>query len=246
MCVLWWNDQDLGHCFVVPLAAVWIIWRERRRWLQIPAQPEWAGVPVILLGAAMQAAGVLGLGVFTTSVALLVTIAGAVLTLGGFRILRAWAFPLSLLVFMLPKLVAFYNQVTLPLQLLATRLAAGLLLTIGVSAVREGNILNVGGHLVAVTDACNGLRYLLSLGFVAALFGYAVQTKPWIRVALLLATAPLAILGNALRVAAAAYIPALDRGTLHELAGAAIFSLCVSGLMVLRLMLSIAPGRRNV
>lgn len=246
MSILWWNDEDLGHCFVVPVVALWIIWRERERWLKVPADPSWWGFPVLLLGAAMQTAAVMGVGVFTESVALLVSIIGAVLALGGFRILRAWAFPLALLVFALPKLVTVYNQVTLPLQLLATRLAAGLLLTIGASVVRDGNVLNVGGHLVAVTEACNGLRYLLSLGFVAAVFGYVAHTKRWIRVALLVSAAPLAIVGNALRVAATGYIPALEAGTSHEIAGAGIFALCVAGLILLRLLLLAVPERHHV
>jgi exosortase len=246
MSILWWNDPDLGHCFIVPLAALWIIWRERHSWIEIPPEPTWWGLPVLLLGAAMQAAAVLGVGVFTESVAFLVSITGAVLALGGFRFLKAWAFPLALLVFMLPKLVAVYNQVTLPLQLLATRLAALLLSIVAAGVVRDGNVLNVGGHLVEVTEACNGLRYLLSLGFVGALFGYVADTKIWIRVTLLVAAVPLAIAGNALRVAAAGYVPALDAGTLHEVAGASIFALCVVGLILLRVLLQAVPERRHV
>lgn len=246
MSVLWWNDEDLGHCFAVPVAALWILWRERERWLKIPADPSWWGLPLLLLGAAMQTAAAMGVGVFTESVALLVSITGAVLALGGFRILRAWAFPLALLVFMLPKLSAVYNQVTLPLQLLATRMAAALLSTVGAAVARDGNILTVGGHAVAVTEACNGLRYLLPLAFVAAIFAYAAASKPWIRVALLTAAAPVALVGNAVRVAASGYFPALDAGTPHQIAGALIFALCVAALIFLRVLLSAIPSRRQV
>ena len=75
--------------------------------------------------------------------------------------------------------------------------------------VREGNILDVAGRRVSVLEACNGMRYLLSLGFVAVVFAYLSDTKPWMRVALLLAAVPIAIVANALRVAAAAWLPAL-------------------------------------
>ena len=246
LTVLWWNDEDLGHCFIVPVAAIWIIWRERDRWLNVPAEPSWWGIPVLLLGAAMQTVAVLGVGEFTRAVSLLVSIVGAVLALGGFRILRIWAFPLGLLVFMLPKLVAAYNQVTLPLQLLAARMAAGLLSSLDVVVLRSGNVLTLGGHSVAVAEACSGLRYLLALGFVAALFGYMAGTRLWIRAALLVAAVPLAIIGNALRVAVSGYVPALSTGTLHEIAGAVIFALCVGGVILLRLLLLAVPQRHHV
>ena len=47
------------------------------------------------------------------------SVAGAVLCLGGFGWLRALAFPFVLGLFMLPKLAIVYNQATVPLQLLA-------------------------------------------------------------------------------------------------------------------------------
>jgi len=106
-----------------------------------------------------------------------VSVAGAVLSLGGFAYLRAWALPLLLALFMLPKLALVYNQVTLPLQLFASRMAAGILTASGIAVIREGNILDVAGRRVSVVEACNGIRYLLSLGFMAVVFAYLSDTK---------------------------------------------------------------------
>jgi hypothetical protein len=70
-------------------------------------------------------------------------------------LLYAWimALPLLLALFMLPKLALVYNQVTLPLQLLASRIAAGILTAAGIGVIREGNILDVAGHRVSVVEA---------------------------------------------------------------------------------------------
>jgi exosortase len=103
-----------------------------------------------------------------------------------------------------------------PLQLLASRIAAAILHGAGVSVVREGIILNVAGHRVAVEEACNGTRYLLSLGFSAVVFAYLSDSKPWMRIALLAAALPVAVLANAARVAANGFFPALDAGAPHE------------------------------
>ncbi len=166
--------------------------------------------------------------------AFLVSVAGAVLYLGGFSFLRVWAFPFLLSLFMLPKLAIVYGQVTLPLQMLASRIAADMLGIVGVAVVREGNILDVAGHRVSVQEACNGIRYLLSLGFVAVVYAYLFDSKPWMRFALLAVVVPIAIIANALRVAVSGLVPALDAGTPHAIAGGLVFVLCLVTLVLMR------------
>ena len=239
----WMSDEDMSHGAVVPLVILWIVWRERERWRRLPLRPSAWGFALLLAGAAMHVAGVLGVGLFVSSVALLVSAAGAVVCLGGFGLLRSWTFPFLLALFMLPKLAIVYNQVTLPLQLLASKLAAAMLTTSGVGVIREGNILDVHGHRVAVAEACNGIRFLLPLGFVAVLFAYLADPKPWMRVAVLAATVPLAIVSNAFRVAASAWQPSLDSGTPHQVLGWVIFTLTLGMLLPLRGLFNSLYGR---
>lgn len=230
----WSNDEDLPYGFWVPIIILWIVWRERERWRALPAEPNWLGFALLAAAAGLQFTGLLGAGLFAGSVAFLASVAGAILCLGGWVWLRASAFPLVLALFMLPKLAIVYNQVTLPLQLLASRIAAGLLTAGGIGVIREGNILDVGGHRVAVVEACNGIRYLLSLGFMAVVFAYLSDSKPWMRVALLAAAVPIAIFANAARVAVAGWLPSLDSGIPHAVCGGLLFVLCLASLMVFR------------
>lgn len=233
----WRTDEDMSHGFLVPIVILWVVWRERERWRTLPTKPNWWGLALLASAAGLQFAGALGVGLFAGSLALLISVAGAVLCLGGIGWLRALAFPLILAVFMLPKLALVYNQVTLPLQLLASRIAAGILTAAGIGVIREGNILDVGGHRVEVVEACNGIRYLLSLGFVAVVFGYLFDSKPgmWVtRVALLAAAVPIAIVANGVRVAAAGWLPSLEAGVPHEVSGWFIFVLCLAAMMLLR------------
>jgi len=230
----WSNDEDMSHGFLVPIVILWVVWRERQRWRALEAEPNWWGFALLAAAAGMQFASVIGVGLFAGSVAFLVSVAGAVLCLGGVAWLRALAFPLALGVFMLPKLAVVYNQATLPLQLLASRIAAGILTAAGIGVIREGNILDVGGHRIAVVEACDGIRYLLSLGFMAVVFAYLSDSKPWMRWALLAAAVPIAILANAVRVAAAGWLPPLEAGVPHAVCGCLIFVLCLAALMLLR------------
>lgn len=230
----WWIDEDMSHGFVVPIVALWIVWRERERWRLTPLEPSWWGLAVLAAGACMQFVAVLGAGLFAGSVAFLLSIAGSVLSLGGFARLLAWGLPLLLTLFMLPKLALIYNPATLPLQLIASQMAAGILTSFGIGVIREGNILDVAGRRVAVLEACNGIRYLLSLGFMAVVFAYLSDEKPWMRLALLAAAVPIAIVANALRVAASAWLPSLAAGAPHAISGVVLFVLCLATLAVVR------------
>ena len=223
----WWTDEDMGHAFLVPLVIAWIVWRERERWKSLPVRPSLWGLAVLTLAACLQVASVLGAGLFAGSLAFVLSAVGVVLCLLGFAWLRVWAFPLLLTLFMLPKLAIVYNQITLPLQLLATRLAGGMLSTAGFMVSRDGNILNVAGHSISVVEACDGIRYLLPLGFLALVFAYAAGAKMWMRAAMLAAAVPTAIVANALRVAFAGLSPKLAEGTPHALLGTLIFLLCL-------------------
>ena len=216
----WWTDEDMGYGFIVPFVIAWIVWNERARWRKLPVQPTAWGFVVLAAAAGLQIASAFGAGLFAASVAFVLSLAGVVLATLGFAWLRAWAFPFVLMLFMLPKLAIVYNQITLPLQLLATRLAGGMLSTAGFMVIRDGNILNVAGHSISVVEACNGIRYLLPLAFLALVFAYAGGAKAWVRVVMMGAAIPIAIIANAVRVAfsgivACAYVRYCSRAAGH-------------------------------
>ena len=230
MIFQWTNDEDMGHGFAVPFVMAFIVWRERKRWQTLKPEPNAWGFAFLAMGAAIQILSALGTGLFVGSVGLVVSLFGLVLCFGGVPYVKAWAFPLILGLFMLPKLAVVYNQSTLPMQLLASRMAAGLLTVSGFGVIRDGNILQVGGHSVLVAEACSGIRYLLPLGFMAVLIAYFADRRVWMRVVMAVLAVPLAIVANAVRVAASAAVPRLAEGTPHELIGLVIFVVCLAVL----------------
>jgi exosortase len=226
----WWNDEDMGHGFVVPLVIAWLLWRERDRWRSLSPRPEAWGFVLLGLAAMLHVASAVGVGLFAGAVALVLSMAGAVVAIGGRAYARAWAFPLFLSVFMLPKLAIVYNAVTLPLQLLASRLAALMLTLSGVAVMRQGNILDVGGHQVAVAEACSGMRYLLPLAFATLVLARITNAKPWMGLVLVLFTIPAAILSNAARVAISGYLPLFTETAYHDLLGWVLFVVCLAAV----------------
>jgi exosortase len=176
----------------------------------------------------------IGGGLFLASVAFVIALAGIVLTVGGVPWLKGLSFPLLLPLFMLPKLAFVYDEVTLPLQLLASRLAELALSAVGVHVVRDGNILTLGSVQMSVAEACNGVRYLLSLGFLAVMYGWYFNAPVWMRWVLLAASVPVSILANAGRVAAAGLCglvnPAWIEGFFHGFSGWLVFVFSLAAL----------------
>lgn len=224
----WWTDPDYGHGFFVPLFSSYILWRERERWTKTEIKPSNVGFVVMLGAIGLLLLGSLGAEFFTSRFSLLVLLAGMILFLAGWKMLHAVSFPLGYLIWMIPIPVIIYNQITFPLQLIASRLAASSLELAHVPVLRDGNILVMSNYSLEVVEACSGIRSLMTLMALAVAYGYLVSPRRWVRYALAAFMVPIAIVTNAIRIMGAGILahrfgPAAAEGFLHEFSGWAIF-----------------------
>lgn len=231
----WIVDENMGHGFFVPGVVGYIVWQQREELKRLPARANWWGLVLALLGAAQSILATLGVEMFLSRSALIVTLTGVVWSLGGTAWLKKLAFPLFLLCFMVPLPALIFNSLTFPLQILATELAAGALSLLGVPVLREGNVLQLPSGPLSVVEACSGIRSLLSLTFLALVYGYFFENRRWIRFTLLGATIPIAILANAGRVTITGILsminPELAQGFFHESTGWVIFMMAL-GILI--------------
>jgi exosortase len=233
----WWSDPDYGHGFFVPLFASYVVWRERERWTKSEIKPSNCGFVVMLGAVCLLLLGSLGAELFIGRFSLLVLLAGMILFLTGWDTLRVVSFPLSYLLWMIPIPVIIYNQITFPLQLLASRLATAWLELVQVPVLRDGNVLVMSNYSLEVVEACSGIRSLMTLIALAVAYGYLVEPRRSVRYILVLLMIPIAIVTNAFRIMGAGmlahrYGPATAEGFLHEFSGWVIF-VCALGLMFL-------------
>lgn len=232
----WMNDDNMGHGVFVPAVAAYIVWQQKDELKKIPPRTNWWGLVLVLLGAAQSIVATLGVELFLSRSAIVVTLTGAVWFLGGTAMLKKLAFPLFLLCFMVPLPALVFNSITFPLQILASRLADGALTVLGVPVLREGNILKLPNMDLSVVEACSGIRSLLTLTFLSLVYGYFFEKKTWIRVALLLATVPIAIVANGSRVTITGILseidPKLAEGFFHESTGWIIFMIALGILLL--------------
>jgi exosortase len=138
--------------------------------------------------------------------------------------------PFFLVGFTIPLPEVVLNSITLPLQLLASRIAVVLLESRHVPVALAGNVILLPGQELFVAEACSGLRSLSALLGLTLLIGGTTLRWTSTRVVLLLLAIPAAIAANAFRVfgtgfGAYYFGPEVTHGPLHLLTGALVFLL---------------------
>ncbi|MFZ0212762.1 MAG: exosortase A [Candidatus Acidiferrales bacterium] len=224
----WWRDPNYGHGFLVPVFAGYVFWKGRDRLTKIALKPSNFGLVVMLCAIALLLVGSLGAELFTSRFSMLVLIGGCVLFVGGWRLLRAVTFPLGFLILMIPIPTIIYNQITFPLQLIASRFATFWLQLINVPVLREGNLIILPNYTLEVVDACSGIRSLMTLITLAIAYGYLTERRLWVRWLLVILMIPIAIVSNAIRIMGAGLLtyhfgPSMAQGFFHEFSGWVIF-----------------------
>jgi exosortase D (VPLPA-CTERM-specific) len=76
----------------------------------------------------------------------------------------------------------------------------GFLQLVGVTAFREGNVIDLGPVQLQVVEACSGIRYLLPLTSLALLCVYLFKDRMWKRMLIVLSSIPISILVNGFRI----------------------------------------------
>lgn len=231
------TDESMGHGFFVPIVAGYMFWQRRPEIERTAREPHWSGWVVCLLGFVFLLLGTFGAEFAMMRCGLLLTVYGVVLATCGFPVFRLLAFPLVLLLFMIRIPQFIYGQITFPLQILASRFAEYSLSILGVPVLREGNVLELASQKLNVVEACSGIRSLLSLTFLSLVYGYFFESKKWIRVLLFLATIPIAIFANGLRVTITGILSEVNKdyaeGVFHTMEGWVIFMVSLASLLAL-------------
>src|SRR3954447_19343152 len=242
----WAHDEDMGHGFFVPVIAGYIAWQRRDQLIGRRFKPSYLGLAIVIYAAIQALVGTLGAELFLSRTAFVEAVVGSVLFLGGWHALKVLAFPLSLLIFMIPIPNVIYNQITFPLQLFASRVAAVMLDLLDIPVLREGNILELASQRLSVVEACSGIRSLLSLTFLSLVYAFFFDARPWMRWALLTVTIPIAIMANALRVTITGIMseinPELAHGFMHTAQGWVIFMIALLILVLTHQVISRIAG----
>lgn len=237
----WYNLPDFSHGFIVPFFSAFLLWERRDRIAQTLLRPTWAGLPLVAASLLLLLIGRFGADLFLSRLSFLLLTAGVVWMLTGSRMLRVLAFPIGVLLLAIPLPAVVFNQLTFPLQMLASRVAAAMLPLAGVPVLREGNVINLPAMQLEVAEACSGIRSMMSLFTVAVVFGYLFERSTARRILLALCSLPIAVAANALRIFGTGlcvqyWDPDKAMGFFHEFSGWLMFLVSLACLYLTHLV----------
>jgi exosortase len=229
----WYTNPDFSHGFLVPFFAAFVVLNKREILRNTQVKQSWAGISLILAAVLVLFMGIYGAELFLARLSLVMLLGGLVWTFFGRAILREVQFALLVLLLAIPLPAVLFNQITFPLQLLASRMASALLPLFGVPVLRDGNIIQLPSMRLEVAEACSGIRSLMSLFAIAVFYGYFLEKTTWRRVVLAFASIPIAVIANGARIVGTGlcvqyWNPDKAVGFFHEFSGWLIFivSLC--------------------
>lgn len=196
----WYELPDFSHGFLIPFFAAFLIWDRRESLKRTPVQPSWWGIWLVAAALFLLLVGVFGADLFVSRISFILLAAGVIWTLLGRAMLGQLKLVLFVLLLAIPLPTLILNQITFPLQLLASKLASALLPLAGVPVLRDGNVINLPAMQLEVAEACSGIRSLTSLFTVAVIYGYFLEKRTLPRVILALASVPIAVAANVVRI----------------------------------------------
>jgi len=196
----WMGSEDYGHGLFVPFVSGFLMWQSRSLVLEAGVTHPWVGIVVVVGGLVLYWIGELGALYVVSHVSLWLIVVGLIVTLIGVSGTKAIAFPLLYLLTAIPLPVFLYAALSAQLQLMSSALGVWCLQAVGVTAFREGNVIDLGPVQLQVAEACSGVRYLLPLTSLALLCAYLFKDSMWKRALVVLSALPISILINGFRI----------------------------------------------
>ena len=197
---IWIRNDEYSAGLLVPFIAVYIVWQRRRTIAQCPIKTSLWGLFIFLFAQVLRLFGLFFMYGSAERLSIVLSIVGLVLLLYGWQLLKKLATVLLFLCLMLPWPNRIQLAISLPLQRWSTASAVFCLELLGYDILQEGNTINIGRSIVAVVEACNGLRMITAFIVISGLVVLLVKREWWEKLVILVSSLPIALLCNTIRL----------------------------------------------
>lgn len=243
----WNHKQEYSHGFLIPAIALFLLWQKNDLLRQTEFRGSWAGAMIVAMGLLIFLLGELSTLYILVQYAFLIVLGGFVLSFAGWSGLRITRIPMLYLIFMIPLPNFIYNNLSLQLQLLSSRLGVEFIRYCDISVFLEGNVIDLGAYKLQVVEACNGLRYLFPFMSLAFLSAYIFEGAFWKKAVIFISSIPISVLMNSLRIGIIGVLveyqgTAAAEGFVHDFEGWAVFMVCM-GILVFEMWILAKVGK---
>ena len=239
----WYISEEYSHGFFVVPISLFILWRKKNTLANITRQPSKWGLVLVILSLLLYLFAHFAEIRTVASLSMVLLLPGVVIYLYGYPMLREVIFPIFFLFFMIPVPAQIYSSLTIPLQLFVSKISVGIAQLLSIPVYREGNVIYIPDQILKVVQACSGLRSMMSLLALSAIFGYFTLKSNLLRSILILSGIVSSILVNTLRIILLIFAFQytsfdLTKGITHTIFGIFIFFFAIIIIVIFEGILS--------
>jgi exosortase A len=200
-----WNDLEhgaYGHGYLILAISGYLILRNRQALSSLTPCPSYPALLAIFAVSLLWVLAVLVDVLVLQTVSLLLFILAIVWAILGNQLTGKLLFPILFIVFAIP----IWFPLNPVLQDLSADVVFRFIRVLGIPAFLSDNEIVLPAGTLSITEACNGLRYLLPGLALGALYGYLNYTSFRVRLIILLILASATVLINIVRVFIVVYL----------------------------------------
>jgi exosortase len=192
---------DDEHGALIPIVVAVLLWWKREELLSSPKNYNWSPIIFVLLAIALHWVGFVIQQVRFSIVAYFLGLYGWIGMVWGWKFMRAIFFPYFLFAFCIP-ISTLAEFITFPLRMIVAVSSVGIAQGLGIDVIRDGSRIfdAENTYQYDVAPACSGIRSLIALLALTTIYGFVTFRKAWKRILMVLIAAPLAVIGNVIRI----------------------------------------------
>jgi len=231
MLYAWEAKAEYSYGYLIPFISIFLVWQKKNIIEKTEFEGAWTGVLILAAGLFLFSLGSLSTITTIIQYALVISIAGMVISVMGWKSARVVIVPVLFLVFMIPLPGFFLTNLSSQLQLISSMIGVEVARFLGISVHLEGNVIDLGVYKLQVVDACSGLRYLFPLMSLSFICAYIFHGAFWKKAIIFLSSIPITVLMNSFRIGVIAVLveywgSSQAEGFLHDFEGWVVFMAC--------------------
>ena len=243
----WTPETNYEHAKLIPAAVVVFVWLARHKLKAAPVGSSAWGWLFIGAGLFLFLVAARTVQARLALTALPLLLFGVVLYAFGKEIVRILLFPIGFLFFMVP--LNFITQATVPLQIVETSIASTVCNLIGIHVQNLGTVVDSADNSFhfQVDEGCSGIRSLMAIAMLSAIYGHFTQDRLWKKLAIFVASLLFAVIGNAGRLVSVFVVGKffgqdLAGGAYHNISGYLSFPFALATMMLFDKLINIRIG----
>ncbi len=244
-----WKDTvsfgaDYSHGYFIPFVSLGILWFKRKEIFSVEKKVDARGLAIVVLALAIHWLGAKMQQTRFSLMSLVLLSWGIPFYLFGWQLAKKLIFPCAYLTFCIP--LNFMDVIAFPLRMLSTKMAVGMLGGLGIEVSRVGTAILIPSMPTGmdVADPCSGLRSLLAMTALTAVYAYFTQrtlVRQWV---LFAASIPLAVIGNISRIVTIAVVSEavggkVALGLYHDYSGYILFTASITAMVLIGSLLNL-------